>query len=178
MIRNSATFGPVARRHLADFLRAIGYLTRQLLNDNQREAAQPGIEALKERRPLLKSTMTLQGGRESESTGLEAHCKDAAPDRSIIIGLVTGLGYLGDWQPLLEQLGLGEPWLHQAAKNVLRHWVPGPLATAPDQERERAAVWIANRLQRPGLPPEVRSTLHEIHAALEQKLGRHIRPNA
>ena len=100
------------------------------------------------------------------------------PDRSIIIGLVTGLGYLGDWQPILEQLGPGEPWLHEAAKNVFAHWVPGPLAKSPDQERERAAVWIAHRLHRGGLSPEVRSTLQEILADLEQKLGRHIRPDA
>ena len=170
--------GSIVERDLASFLRSIGFLTRQLLNDNQLAAAQPGIEALEKRRPLLASRTAFPGRPESDSPGLEAHRADDVPDRSIIIGLVTGLGYLGDWQPLLEQLGPGEPWLHQAAKNVFANWVPGPLAKPPDQERECAAVWIANRLHRGGLSPEVRSTLQEILADLEQNLGHHIRPDA
>jgi hypothetical protein len=169
--------GRIVERHLAFFLRAIGFLTRQLLNDNQLAAAQPGIEALEKRRPLLASRTAFPGRPESDSPGLEAHRPDDVPDRSIIIGLVTGLGYLGDWQPLLEQLGPGEPWLHRAAKNVFNYWVPGPLAKSPDQERERAAVWIAHRLHRGGLSPQVRSTLQEILARLEQNLGHHIRPD-
>ena len=96
------------------------------------------------------------------------------PDRSIIAGLVTALGYLGDWEPILCQLGPGEPWLHKAARNVFEHWVPGPLAEKPDGERQRAAEWITQRLKRADLNAEVRSTLNEIKADLEQGLGRHI----
>ena len=96
------------------------------------------------------------------------------PHRSIIVGLLTALGYLGDWEPILTQLGPGEPWLHDAARNVFEHWVPGPLAEDPDGERQRAAEWITQRLRRPDLPAEVRSTLHQIKADLEQELGHHI----
>ncbi len=96
------------------------------------------------------------------------------PHRSIAVGLVTALGYLGDWEPILTQLGPGEPWLHKAARNVFEHWVPGPLAENPDGERQRAAEWITQRLRRADLPAEVRSTLNQIKADLEQKLGHHI----
>jgi hypothetical protein len=70
------------------------------------------------------------------------------------------------------------------------HNVPGPLSglrdastvdlTPPpaDSERERAALWIEQRLGRLDIPPEVRPTLLTIKADLEEKLGRHIRANS
>jgi hypothetical protein len=96
-------------------------------------------------------------------------------DRSIVVGLTTALGFLGDWEPILTHLGAGEPWMHQAAWNVSENWVPGPLAQEPEGERERAVRWINRRLRaETDLPKEVRTTLSRIKDSLESKIGRHI----
>ncbi|MFC1806507.1 hypothetical protein ACFL09_05965 [Planctomycetota bacterium] len=42
--------------------------------------------------------------------------------------------------------------------------------------RQRATEWSTLRLRRHDLPPEVRSTLQEIKADLERKIGHHIWP--
>ena len=100
---------------------------------------------------------------------------DPHEHRSIVAGLTTALGYLGDWEPILTHLSPGEPWLHRAGVNVFDKWVPGPLAAEPANEQERAARWILRRLRdNPNLPAQVRSTLNQIKDRLEIKLGRHI----
>jgi hypothetical protein len=98
-------------------------------------------------------------------------------DRSIVVGVTTGLGYIGEWQPILIHLGPEEPWMHEAAKNVFRHWVPTPLSDASEEKQlSQAAAWIARRLRdRSDLSPQVRSTLEQIKDELEIRLGRHIR---
>ncbi|MBC8112986.1 MAG: hypothetical protein H7062_01285, partial [Candidatus Saccharimonas sp.] len=182
-------YGLFVERYLAAFLRSIGYLTRRLFDDQQTAAAQPGIEALRRHQAAwLPVTDDSMPSPQTPTPTADSE-PGAGPHRSIIIGLVTALGYLGDWEPLLTQLGSGEPWLHEAAQNVFKHWVPGPLSgsrgeletdlTAPtaDGERERAALWMVQRLRRTDLPAEARSTLLTIKADLEQKLGRHILTN-
>ena len=125
-----------------------------LVNDKRPEEAQAAVAWLRGRYAALKPD----------------------EERSIVVGLCTGLGYLGEWEPLLTHLGPGEPWMHKAAENVFEHWVPTPLDGAPEQaQREAAARWIVRRLSTDHtLAPEVRSTLEGIKDKLETKLGRHI----
>ncbi|MBC7816623.1 MAG: hypothetical protein IAG10_07025 [Planctomycetaceae bacterium] len=181
------TYGLVVERYLTDFLRSIGYLTRRLLDDKQAAAAQPGIDALLRYQTAWLAVTEGSTPSPRTPTATADSEPDAAPHRSIIRGLVTALGYLGDWEPLLTQLGSGEPWLHDAARNVFKHWVPGPLsgkrdwlethptATTPDGEQERAALWIVQRLRCSDLHADVRTTLFTIKANLEQKLGHHVK---
>jgi hypothetical protein len=167
------TYGLIAERYLASFLRAIGYLTRLLLDEKRSAEAQRGVEALRQRKDVW-----LSAAERPVAGNQAAGASAAAPvDRSIVVGLISGLGYLGDWEPILTQLGPGEPWLHEAARNVFAYWVPGPLAEDREAEPQQAAEWITHRLARPDLPHEVRSTLQQIKADLEQKLGHHIWPD-
>jgi len=146
-------FGRSEEVAVADFLRSIGCLARLLLDEKRGQEAEKGVRALRERLAALRPN----------------------DHRSLVVGLTTGLGYLGDWEPILEHLGPGEPWMHLAARNVFEHWVPGPLAAEPEGEKLRAARWIARRLRdRPGLDPKIRSTLQQIHEKLENDLGRHV----
>ena len=140
-----STYGLVQERYLADFLRPIGYLTRRLLDDKKPDEAQAGVEFLEYRKRnwLVEKDYSAP---ESQATSV--------PDRSIVVRLVTALGYLGDWEPILCQLGPGEPWLHRAARNVFERWVPGPLAENPDGERQRAAEWITQRSAARTCPPK------------------------
>jgi hypothetical protein len=171
----ATTHGKIEECYLADSLRSIGYLTRFTLDqNNQAESAedppprQPAVDAIAELRERhAELERQLAAGEE--------------PHRSIIRGLTVALGYLGEWEPILTHLGPGEPWQHEAAKNVFEHWVPGPVEVIsprdPEGEHERAAQWIADRLSDAnlGLSPDVRTTYAEILEQLEEKLGRHVR---
>ena len=64
--------------------------------------------------------------------------------------------------------------MHEPAENMLKEWVPGPLASQPEHELERAARWIIRRLRETDLPIAVRDTLSKLKDSLEAKLGRHI----
>jgi len=147
------TYGRIEERYRADVLRAIGCLARMLFDKNRGTEAQPAATYLRRQYASLKPD----------------------EDRSIVVGLTTALGYLGEWDPILTHLGPGEPWMHRAAVNVFNYWVPGPLAPKPAKEQERAARWILSRLRDdPNLPAQVRSTLTQIKDLLETKLGRHL----
>ena len=37
--------------------------------------------------------------------------------------MAIGRGYLGEWKPVLSILSDEEPWIHEAAINIVRHWV-------------------------------------------------------
>lgn len=152
--RYSITYGAINESQLSFILRAIGYLTRVLLNDKRAEEAKPAVAFLRERYAALQPD----------------------EERSIVVGLTTGLGYLGDWEPILIHLGPGELWMHQAAQNVFEYWVPTPLNKASaKKQREEAAIWIARRLRDcSDLSPQARSTLERIKNDLETQLGRHI----
>ena len=147
-------YGMIKERYLSDILRAIGYLARILLDRKRADEASLAIAFLGERYATLRPD----------------------EERSIIVGLTTGLGYIGDWEPILTHLGPGEPWMHQAAQNVFEYWVPTPLKkTSTKKQREEGAIWIARRLRdRLDLAPQVRSTLERIKDGLEMQLGRHI----
>jgi len=44
-------------------------------------------------------------------------------DHGCRAGAAIGRGYLGEWKPILSILSNEEPWLHDAAINVIRYWV-------------------------------------------------------
>lgn len=150
----SNRFGTFEERYLAMVLRSIGYLVRVAVDEKHVDEGKQGLRFLRQRYATL------------------------APDedRSVVVGLTTGLGYVGDWEPILTHLGAEEPWMHEAAINVCKHWVPTPLDSSPDDvQRERVARWIVHRLHdRQDLPPQVRSSLERIKDDLEGRLGRHI----
>jgi hypothetical protein len=146
-----AYFGVSTQSLLSDVLRAIGCLSRLLHENDRPDDAEDAIALLNARAADLPQE----------------------EDRSLVAGLTTALGYLGEWEPLLTYLGPGEPWMHEASHNVFRYWVPKP----PDGlgERERAARWIVRRLDRDELAPEVRSTLGQLLDRLEREIGYHVR---
>ena len=146
-------YGPIIERRTADVIRSIGCLTRRLLDTERPAEAEASITYLDQKYASLRPD----------------------EDRSIVVGLTTALGFLGDWEPILTHLGAGEPWMHVAARNVFEKWMPGPLVREPEGERERAVRWINLRLRaNPDLPTEVRSTLSRIKDSLESWIGRHI----
>jgi hypothetical protein len=147
------TYGVIEKSSISYHLPCIGYLARSLLDQGNNAEGQAGVDYLRRR--------------------LQAQTPDTNRDASF--ALATGLGLLGEWEPILTHLGPGEPWVHDTAQNVFRHWVPGPLAEDPQSEAERAACWIARRLWfRGDLAPDVRSTLETILDSLERTLGRRI----
>jgi hypothetical protein len=85
---------------------------------------------------------------------------------------LVGLGFLGDWQHILDQL-TADPVLRNAAENVVAHWLPGPFTPA-DQGPAEIAEWIGHRLTRPGLDAPVRSTLERIKVGLESIAGHYV----
>jgi Ternary complex associated domain 9 len=141
-------FGSVRGCDLAGVLWSIGYLARLLHN---------------------------RGEDSSIAISMLSTIYASDPSRPVMVGAVTALGYLGDWRAVLTNLRPGEPWLHAAASNVFRHWVPGPL-TAPVDDLEGAALWIGQRLfDGTTLDPTVRSTLLRVQEQIERRLGRHVR---
>lgn len=178
-------YGLSEQCHLAYFLRSIGYLSRLSADKEEGQLVKSGIQALEQRRHWLDD------GFDIDNNSIHI---------SSIEGLATGLGYLGDWEPMLGLLRPGMLWRHNAARNIFKHWFPGPLSDRsaaglePDEslihniedkptsgaarERLRAAVWITRHLRENELHSEVRATLLEIKSGLEQKLGYHIPPDA
>ncbi|GAA1288886.1 hypothetical protein [Saccharothrix xinjiangensis] len=92
---------------------------------------------------------------------------------SVAQARLVGLGYLGDWMPLLSALDAENPELHTAARNTIALWVPGPFTPTAYQGPEQIALWIADRLNGP-LGPGHRSTLLTIKTDLEARLGRYV----
>lgn len=95
--------------------------------------------------------------------------------RNVIVGLATALGYLGKWEPILSHLNppvkaRPELWMHEAAENIFRYWIPG--TSESGKEKGRAGRWIGNHLRKnPVLAPEVRSVLEHIKEIIELELG-------
>ena len=99
---------------------------------------------------------------------------EQSDDRSIVLGAVTGLAYLGDWRAVLRQLGAKESYLHKVAQNVFEYWVPGPL-TATADDLKGAARFVGRALRDDAtLHPDARDTLGEIKEQLVQKLGYYV----
>lgn len=163
----SPDFGRIEERMIADVYRAIGYLAREVLDRvGKTPAAADAARELQSRLADWSKTKRI--------VDADADAEDASTiNRSILVGLITGLAYLGEWKPILKNLRAGERWVHIAALNAFEFWVPGPLAARPSEEYQEAAIWITRHLEKDDLAPEVRSTLYEIKARLERKLGHH-----
>ncbi|MFC0439949.1 hypothetical protein [Kutzneria buriramensis] len=85
---------------------------------------------------------------------------------------LVGLGFLGDWQHILDEL-TAERVLLDAAENIVAHWLPGPF-TPSDQGPADIAEWISGRLARADLDARVRSTLERIKVGLESIAGHYV----
>ncbi|MCW3052298.1 MAG: hypothetical protein JWN14_1468 [Chthonomonadales bacterium] len=153
----NSKYGIYSERLVAQVFRSIGYLVRLSVNKGQIIEVDDGLRFLRQCYLALAPN----------------------EDRSIVVGLTTALGVIGDWEPILFHLTAEEPWMHEAAFNVCTLWVPTPLDTSSDDEQREGIVrWIVGRLyEHQDLPPQVRSTLERIKDNLETKLGRHISRN-
>jgi len=142
------SYEKISESWLGMIIRTIGYLARLLYDNNRAEEAKPAMDFLRELYHNLS--------------------KDT--DRRIVIGLSTALGFLGEWEPILKNLGHGEPWIHESARNILKNWLSL-------SERINAALWIIQYLKDcPGLPGEVRSTLQQLKKDVEDEIGIYIHP--
>lgn len=90
---------------------------------------------------------------------------------SVPVGRLIGLGYLGDWQPVLEALGT-DPRMPAASRHTIELWVPGPCSPAGHDHQESVARWMAGRLAGPGLAPDTRSVLLDLKRSVEERAGR------
>ena len=82
---------------------------------------------------------------------------------SVAVGRLTGLGYLGDWQPVLDALE-ADPRMPAIARHTLELWVP-------DAGQASVARWILDRLAGPSLPPGIRSALLDLKRYAEERTG-------
>ncbi|HEU0301990.1 MAG TPA: hypothetical protein VFR37_21220 [Longimicrobium sp.] len=143
------SYGRIEEMLLAVVLRAIGLLARRLHDDGPAHAA----EAIR----------YLDGLYGTDGEGV---------DRGIVVGLATGLGYLGRWTPILSQVGRPHPYLEEVANSVFTYWLPhGPPGIA---EREAAAAWMHMRRTQPDVPASGKDILNRLHDGLCRELGRFI----
>lgn len=147
----SWNYGAVDLADLAQPINALGQLGRIAYDNQDTKPAQRAHDVLR-----------------------QFDCTGAHP--SVERARLVGLGYLGDWMPLLSALGSDDPVLHGAAQNVINYWVPGPFTPAGYREPEQIAGWIAGQLARPEgeLTAGQRSTLSSIKEQLEAQLGRYV----
>lgn len=144
-------FGEFSDCYLATVYRSIGYLSQVLVKEGK-DAAFAIVHLENQFNSITPNT-----------------------SRKVIVGLATALGYLGKWEPILLHLNppvkdLPELWMHEAAENILRYWLPG--TSRSSEEKGRAGSWIGNHLRNnPGLDPEVRSVLEHIKEIIELELG-------
>ncbi|MFB7651598.1 MULTISPECIES: hypothetical protein [unclassified Streptomyces] len=88
---------------------------------------------------------------------------------------LVGLGLLGDWLPILHGLTPADPILHEAATEVVLHWLPVPWDTSPPGDARTTAAWITDRLASGEVTStEVRDVLTGMATALSRRLGRYI----
>jgi hypothetical protein len=136
-------YGPVEVAPAADALAAIGYLGR--LGWNASAVASAGYRLLRE--------------------------FDTSGHPSVATGRLIGLGYLGDWRPVLDALGSADPRLPAIARNVVELWIPGPQTAPGYADSASVAHAIAVMLADPGLSPGRRSVLLELKQSAEERAG-------
>jgi hypothetical protein len=137
------TYGPVEVAPAADALAAIGYLGR--LGWNTSAVAPETYRLLRE--------------------------FDASGHPSVATGRLIGLGYLGDWRPVLDALGSVDPRLPAIARSVVELWVPGPRAAPGHADLASVAGETVVMLADPGLSPGRRSVLLELKRSAEERVG-------
>ncbi|MCL2552310.1 MAG: hypothetical protein FWE75_09235 [Actinomycetia bacterium] len=87
---------------------------------------------------------------------------------------LVGLGFLGDWEELLDSLPPDDPVMHQAARNITSHWLPGPLTQTGDSHLEDVARWIGTTLRTQTLPASTRTVLAQIRDSAESAMRRYV----
>lgn len=90
---------------------------------------------------------------------------------SVPVGRLIGLGYLGDWRPVLDALGTNRR-MPAIARHTIELWVPGPHSPEGQARQESVASWMAGRLAEPGLAPDARSALLDLKRSVEERVGR------
>lgn len=153
-------YGAIQQRCDVPIIRAIGLVARRDVAELPDEA----VNALRFLRRKYEQPPSHDG----------LHFNPSLPIRTYRGAVAGALACCGDWEPLLAELGSGEPWLHELARACLAD-LRGPFIVNQALEADRAARWITNRLRcEPKLPREVRSTLTFIKANLEERLGRRL----
>jgi hypothetical protein len=151
--RSFRSTGFIEEPRIAAILRTVGYLGRKAHDDGDQNAASIAHQ-------LLSSVNVV----------------DAHP--SVATARLLGLGYLGDWEPLLSALPPADDLAHLAAHNVVAIWTPGPYTPKLNEDPEAIARWIDRKLSAtPDMDPSVRSTLQEIKHEIESKLARYVTSN-
>jgi hypothetical protein len=150
-----AGYGLIEVTPAADALAAIGYLARLSVS---RPATRPGSTAATLSRAALAVHELLRG---FDHPG--AH-------PSVAIGRLIGLGYLGDWQPVLDALDVN-PRMPAVARHTVELWVPGPYTPVGQAGQPSVARWIAGRLTDPGVAPSARSILLDLKWSVEERAG-------
>ncbi|WP_372669589.1 hypothetical protein [Amycolatopsis kentuckyensis] len=90
---------------------------------------------------------------------------------SVELGRLAGLAHLGDGEPLLRTArGDGTP-LDTAARQAIRHWIPGPCTPADLRDSGTVAALLLSLRAAPGISPERRSLLDELTHEAEQSHG-------
>jgi hypothetical protein len=148
------SYGNHDEQYASDILRAAGFLARQAFMTDQSDVGQ-----------LCSEELHRMYGE-----------VDADTDRSRLVGLVTGLGFIGAWEPILSHLGPDEPWMHAAVRNLVLNLPPWWQAPDLTAEYGRIARWLAIALtDGRTLDPAVRSTYEKLKDEVEQRLGYHVR---
>jgi hypothetical protein len=143
-------YGLIEVAPAADALAAIGYLGRLIADTD--------------------STTAIAGGAAEAAHRLLRGFDLPGTHPSVPVGRLIGLGYLGDWQPVLDALGADQR-MPAIARHTLELWVPGPYP--PDGYARQASVarWIVGRLAEPGLTPDIRSVLLDLKRSAEERAG-------
>jgi len=144
-------YGLVEVAPVADALAAIGYLGRLVADADGPAAAGGGVG---------EAAYQLLRGFDRPGS-----------HPSVPVGRLIGLGYLGDWQPVLEALG-ADRRMPAVGRNTIELWVPGPYTRAGHARPESVARWVAARLAGPGLAPDARSVLLDLKRSAEERVGR------
>lgn len=135
---------------------AIGYLS--LLAAKEHSSA--GHVAFTAHKDLTRMIATLDGA-----------------DPSLRRARLVGMGFLGDWMEILENLEPEDPVMHHAARNIVMHWVPGPCSPHTDEKNHLVGVarWISERLRHKDIASPTRAALVQIRDSAETQLRRYVR---
>ncbi|MGW3917758.1 hypothetical protein ACWEBX_40855, partial [Streptomyces sp. NPDC005070] len=88
---------------------------------------------------------------------------------------LVGLGLVGIWRPLLIGLVPDDQVLHEAAANIVLHWLPAPYPDGTAGDHPGVGRWISNRLASGKVTdPQVREVLSALVTALGQRLGGYV----
>ena len=95
---------------------------------------------------------------------------------SVKRGRLIALARMGDWPKLLSGLHTDDPPLHDAARQAILEWAPGPYAPHWGEDREKIVAWIVQELalREKEHAPDVRSTLSEIKESLQRETKKHV----